>query len=180
MSKQTATSRPWFLCGEDLPDAFIDEFTETLCPPAMVLNFDIKHFSRQVLGSHSLDLIAKNRVFESLPTLSCFQCDELQKVFEDETQEFQKLSHEYLIVMKLSAAAIIGAFALAAYRGAGYANAKQESAMIKAMGRKKWASNQHTRTFLRNAALQIPVIEYIYGKPSQRKTPAPIHSPFEI
>ena len=179
MSKKTATTNPWFLCGEDFPDEFIDKFAETLCPPLMVSDFDLKHFSRQVLGSHSLNLMAKNRVFESLPTLSRFQCDELQKVFADETHAFQKLGHEYQMVMRLSAATIIGACALSAYRGAGFADAKQETAMIKAMGKKKRALNPKTRSFL-YMALQTPVIKYVYGKPSQRKAPAPINSPFEI
>lgn len=179
MSKKSAT-KPWFLCGEDFPDEFIDKFTETLCPPLLVSDFDLKHFSRQVLGSHSLDLIVKNRIFETLPTLSCFQCDQLQEVFADETHEFQKLGHEYQIVMMLSVATIIGACALLAFRGAGFADAKQESAMIKAMGKKKRATNPKTRSFLNRPALQIPVIEYVYGKPSPRKAPALINSPFEI
>lgn len=161
--------KPWFICGDDFPDAFIDNFVESaVIPPVFVSDFDMHKFCRMVLGTMSLSLVEKNRIFESLPTLSLFQCDELEKVFSDETATFANLPDEYPIVLRLSAAAVIGACALALHRGAGIADAAEETAMIQAMGGAKRKSSKRLQGFLKTMPRHQPVVDYVYSETQLR------------
>lgn len=166
--------KPWFLSGDDFPDAFIDDFVEkTLIPPLFVSDFDMKKFSRQVLGALSLSLEEKTRVLDALPTLSCFQCDELEKTFVDEAVQFSNLPNEYPIILRLSAATIIGACALALHRGAGIADAAEETAMIQAMGSAKRKSSRRLQGFLKSMPEHQAVVEYVYGETQLRHADIP-------
>lgn len=65
---------------------------------------DLSAFVRQLCASLSLNLADKMRVLDALPTLSKFQCDELQKVWQDEHASFQKLlRQEWPIIAGLCA-----------------------------------------------------------------------------
>lgn len=166
--------KPWFLLGEDLPDPFIDDFVEkAVIPPVFINDFDTKKFSRMVLGALSLSLEEKNRIFDSLPTLSLFQCDELEKVFNDETTSFTNLPDEYSIVLRLSAATVIGACALALHRGAGIADAAEETAMIQAMGSAKRKASKRLQGFLKSMPRHQPIVDYVYGETQLRHSGAP-------
>lgn len=166
--------KPWFLCGADFPDPFIDDFVEeAVIPPVFISDFDTKKFSRMVLGALSLSLEEKNRIFDSLPTLSLFQCDELEKVFTDETTSFTNLPDEYPIVLRLSAATVIGACALALHRGAGIANTAEETAMIQAMGSAKRKSSKRLQGFLKAMPRHQAVVDYVYGETQLRHSAAP-------
>ncbi len=166
--------KPWYLCGADFPDVFIDDFVEkAVIPPVFIHHFDTNKFSRMVLGALSLSLEEKNRIFDSLPTLSLFQCDELEKVFSEETAQFANLPDEYPIVLRLSAATVIGACALALHRGAGIADASEETAMIQSMGRAKRKSSKRLQGFLKSMPRHQPVVDYVYGETRLRHSGAP-------
>ncbi|MER2538266.1 MAG: hypothetical protein ABTQ26_03385 [Azonexus sp.] len=166
--------KPWFLCGDDFPDAFIDDFVEkAMIPPIFVGDFDMKKFSRQVLGALSLSLEEKTRVLDALPTLSCFQCDELEKTFIEEAEQFNNLPDEFAIILRLSAATIIGACALALHRGAGIPDAAEETAMIQSMGRAKRKSSRRLQGFLKSMPKHQDVVEYVYGKTQLRHPEVP-------
>lgn len=166
--------KPWFLCGADFPDPFIDDFVErAVIPPVFASDFDTKKFSRMVLGALSLNLLQKNRIFDSLPTLSLFQCDELENVFTEETTQFARLPDEYPIVLRLSAATVIGACALALHRGAGIDDAAEETAMIQAMGKAKRKSSKRLASFLKTMPLHQPVVDYVYGETQIHPSGAP-------
>lgn len=159
-------SNPWFLTGDDFPDDFIDDFIEkgAIVPPPFVSNFDLKKFCRQVLGTMSLNLKEKNHIFDSLPTLTAFQCDALEDTFSDETVEFCKLGDEYPIVLQLSAATIIAACALTVHRGAGISDAAEETAMIRQMGLTKRKSSRRIQQFLKRMPWPQPIVAYVYGE----------------
>ena len=166
--------KPWFLCGDDFPDAFIDNFVEkAVCPPLLVSDFDMKKFSRMVLGTLSLGLEEKTRVLDALPTLSCFQCDELEKTFVDETLQFSNLPDEYPIILRLSAATIIGACALALHRGAGIDDAAEETSMIQAMGNAKRKSSRRLQGFLKSMPRRQAIVDYVYGEAQLRHADIP-------
>lgn len=166
--------KPWYLCGADFPDLFIDDFVEkAVIPPVFINDFDTKKFSRMVLGALSLSLEEKNRIFDSLPTLSLFQCDELEKVFSDETTSFVNLHDEYPIVLRLSAATVIGACALALHRGAGIADAAEETAMIQGMGSAKRKSSKRLQGVLKAMPWQQVAVDYVYGGAQLRHSGEP-------
>lgn len=166
--------KPWYLSGVDFPAAFIDDFVEkAVIPPVFVSEFDTNRFSRMVLGALSLSLEEKNRIFDSLPTLSLFQCEALEEVFTDETAQFINLPEEFPIVIRLSAASVIGACALALHRGAGIADAAEETAMIQAMGLAKRKSSKRLQGFLKTMPRHQPVVDYVYGETRLRHSSAP-------
>ncbi|MCK9272581.1 hypothetical protein M0P65_03470 [Candidatus Gracilibacteria bacterium] len=54
-------------------------------------DFDEVNFIDLLEHSLSLNVFEKKRVIDSIPNLSQFQIDELEKVFVDEREEFKKL-----------------------------------------------------------------------------------------
>lgn len=183
MAAATDFPRTWFLNGGDFPDEFIDGMVKTLNPPFD--DFDIRFFTRLVLGSLSLALIDKNRIFESLPTLSHWQLNELNEVFIDELDKFKKLTDDFRVTAQLSAACVLGAFCLAIHRGAGYPDREREGQAIFAMAKRKLASNQGTLKKLEPSA-GMPLVAFVYGDFSsvksslKKKNRAKRCKPFEL
>lgn len=150
----------WFLNGGDFTEEFISGFVNTLCTPLFAKQFDLSHFTRLVLASASLKLIDKNIIFENLPMLTQFQLTELEKVFNDETEQFDRLD-EYSTIAHLTTTAIFGAFCLASIRDAGYNHTEQELIVIRAMTAKKLANNPDTRKLLLPISNE-PLIKFFY------------------
>ena len=162
MSAATMIPNTWFLNGGDFPEALVEGIVKTLCPPPHLCDLELSRFVRLVLASMSLSLLNKNRILESLPTLTAFQIHELRKVFVDETLEFSKLKEDKQIAC-LSAAAIFGAFCLATYRGAEQGDAQQVASLLRKMLTSKLAASPATRQHLQFSASVPPLVAYVYG-----------------
>ncbi len=150
------------LTGWDYPQVLIDRFAATLFPPVMA-TVDMPQFTRMLLGSYSLAFDGKERVIDALPTLSQFQCDELQKVWADEAKEFHCLTKtEWHIVSALGAKAWTEACLLATERGAGYTAAEEKQALT-AMLQAKY-NTPGKRVWLQKAVAENhPLNDSVYG-----------------
>lgn len=124
-----------FLNADDLPDELIFGVFDTLClPDDPFVVLEVPRLVRLTLGSLSLNIIEKNRVFEQMPHLSFFQVTELLKVFEDERKEYLTLfPTERREILLLSAKSVICAFSLAICRGSGYPDPVEEETIIRQM-----------------------------------------------
>lgn len=134
----------WFTAN-DLPEGLVTGVARTVrWPPADLENqAAYLALTRAVLGSLSLSMLEKNQVFESV--LNTWQMVELGKVFAEEQIKFRRYSTQYPgDVLQLSARMVIGAFALAAFRGAGCERVDVERAVIQRMlCRKRRADPEH-------------------------------------
>lgn len=133
-NNSSSDQEPVFLTGDDLPDPLITGVLDTIClPDDPYLAVEIPDLIRGTLGSLSLSLAQKTRVFNEIPTLSRFQVEALQDVFADEQKEFVNLfrqENEQDTILTLSAKSIIRAFSLAILRGQGYPDPKEETRVI--------------------------------------------------
>lgn len=149
-NKIVNNQEPPFLNADDLPEELISGVLDTLClPDDPMAVLEVPDLVRFTLGSLSLNIVEKNRVFEQMPDLSWFQLNELRKVFVEERKEylelFAKERHEILL---LSAKSVIGAFSLAVCRGRGYPDSKEEEEMIRQMSVAKAARLPELRSCL--------------------------------
>ncbi|MDP2106122.1 MAG: hypothetical protein Q8J76_09030 [Desulfobulbaceae bacterium] len=140
-----------FLNADDLPDGLISGVIETLClPDDPLVELEVPNLVRLTLGSLSLCIVEKNRVFEQMPDLSFFQVNELLKVFEAERKEYLALfPTERRRILLLSAISVIGAFSLAICRGRGYPDPKEEENMVRQMSVDKAARVPELRSCLK-------------------------------
>lgn len=130
------------LSGADFPADLIDPLVARLGPPVLA-KFALEPFVRAVLGSYSLSLLEKQRVFESIPTLSMFQHDALMEVFTEETKEFVRLlATEAGSLLDLAAYAWIETNVLAGYYGVGYGTRQEEEDALTALLAHKYNTHQ--------------------------------------
>lgn len=150
------------LTGFDYPQTLIDRFTATLCPPILA-TVDMPQFTRMLLSTLSLSLDEKNRIIDALPTLSQYQCDALQEVWEGETKEFGRIvKTEWHIISALCAKAWTEACLLATERGAGYSPAEEKLALT-AMLQAKYNTPPKRAWLEKAVAENHPLNESVYG-----------------
>lgn len=158
---------PMFLAS-DLPDDVVQRLCGVLCPPIFA-TVDMPMFVRAVGASHSLSAVEKWRVFDSLPTLSQFQVDELIKVMQDEALEFGKLVHrEWDAISVLTARAWLHFCMVADYLEAGYADEQQERAALAHMLQRKYSSLEHQR-WVALAMHERPMARHVFSAFSESK-----------
>ena len=138
---KTKTDNP-LLSGADFPADLSDPLVARLNPPVLA-KFALEPLVRAVLGSYSLSLLEKQRIFESIPTLSMFQHDALMEVFREETEEFVRLmATEARSVLHLAALAWVRANLLAGYYGVGYATRQEEEDALTTLLAHKYDTRQ--------------------------------------
>lgn len=158
-------SDSWFFNAGDFHEVFIAGVVGTM-RLHRDKRFDITGLTRLVLGSMELAVSEKNHVLEELSTLSLEQHHLMAVVFRDEVRHFERLD-EHEAIAALSAGAIVGAFALAVYRGAGYASAVEEETALHGMAERKLATNRLTRKRLDALEQKSALVSYAYGQTTQ-------------
>lgn len=152
------------LTGADFPPTLIEPLVARLNPP-LLAEFELEPFVRLVLGSYSLSMVDKWRVFQAIPTLSEFQHSELCQVFADEIQEFIALiANEGRAVMHLTAKTWIQASVLANYYGVGFSSQEKEFAALRPLLAHKYNTAMR-RAWIEDVPMAewTPLMRYVFG-----------------
>jgi hypothetical protein len=164
MPSDTSSNFNPILSGSDYPETLINGLAKVIDPP-MFARIDIPAFIRSFVGSFSLSLVEKERVFQATATLSKFQFDSLQEVWEDEKLEFGRLvANEWQQVAQLSAKSWIEANMLANSHSVGFMDAANERAALQHMlvtkynsaARRKWVIQALSNS-------DNPLLHHVFG-----------------
>ena len=152
------------LSGSDYPEILINGLARAIDPP-MFARIDIPTFIRSFVGSFSLSLVEKERVFQSTATLSKFQFDSLQEVWEDEKLEFRRLvANEWQQVAQLSAKSWIEANMLANSHSVGFMDATKERTALQHMLSTKYNTSARRKWVTRALSNDDnPLLQHVFG-----------------